>query len=478
MCKNNSIDNSSLIPVIKPDNEVGLDANGTPDWATGLIFAQIRVRTATPEGTLEAAVRVLDHYAEMGVNAIWVSPVFDPGTEGNGYSNLGVHTVDPHISGRENYEEGWLKVADFVKEAHKRNIRILLDIISWGAIKDCKFFADHPEWSNGPAEWEGDAYNWSNEEFKEWYIQNAVNIVMTTDCDGLRYDVEPRYAGYDVCKEIRDRLHKLGKKPFMMSEAPSERRNTYDCEQIGITGSTLGYFPEKPIWYFLERFNIVDSIKLGVNIGIDTWKYNPNYGCTDRFYVNTVTCHDHRFPVVIGNRLAIGYQAIYAPFIPQWYIGEEWNNPHNIIPGNGGPVLYFNEINWSALEEPKNKEFFEDVKKMIRVRRENPEIFEYYPEHFKDTNICKVEAEGTMVQAYARYSSDTALIIVPNFTDNSCDITVTVPFEEMVFDSNLNYKITDAVSGEKIDCFKFDNTLKITVKVNAMDQRVIKLSIK
>lgn len=51
------ITNAALIPPIKPDSTVLLDENGTPDWADGLIFAQVRIISATKEGTLKSAVR-------------------------------------------------------------------------------------------------------------------------------------------------------------------------------------------------------------------------------------------------------------------------------------------------------------------------------------------------------------------------------------------------------------------------------------
>lgn len=71
-------------------------------------------------------------------------------------------------------------------------------------------------------------------------------------------------------------------------------------------------------------------------------------------------CHDDYTPIVCGDRLTLAYQAIFAPFIPIWWIGEEWNNPLNLLhPG----VMYFNKIDWDALEKPENRAFFEDVKR-------------------------------------------------------------------------------------------------------------------
>ena len=68
------IDNTAKIPAVVPDSEVVLE-NGYPDWEKHLIMAQLRIETATPEGTFQSAVRVLDHFAETGVNGLWINPI-------------------------------------------------------------------------------------------------------------------------------------------------------------------------------------------------------------------------------------------------------------------------------------------------------------------------------------------------------------------------------------------------------------------
>lgn len=463
------INNAPLLPEYVPDDRVTVDENGTPDWAADLILAEVRIATATEEGTLKSAVRVLDHYAGMGVNALWICPVYQPGADGNGYGNLGPHTVDPSITGTEDYEQGWLEVGRFVGEAHKRNLRILLDIITWGTYKDVPLHSEHPDWYTGKQEWGGDAFDWKNEEFKEWFISRAVDVVVKTGCDGLRLDVEPYHAGYEVCGEIRRRLLALGRKPLMMSEHGNERRGAYDCEQIGLKASIDGFYTIDPEYYFLKRFNMVDCIKNGEQIGAESWE-TENNGCMNRFYVNTVTCHDNRYPVICGNRLAIGYQAIFSPFLPQWWIGEEWNNPQTVED-----VLYFNTIDWAALELPENRAFYEDVKRMIRIRRSYPEIFTYYPAHFRDTNICKVTTSNKSGPcAYARYAGGRALLIVPNMAQETAVLTVTVPFAEAGLDGKA-YTVTDAETGGRIADGICRENNSFTADVPSQDQRLFLL---
>jgi glycosidase len=73
-------ENSELIPAYVPDAQVAMEGM-SPDWAKSLVIASLRIETATEAGTFDAATRLLDHYAEMGVNALWIAPIFDRKTD-------------------------------------------------------------------------------------------------------------------------------------------------------------------------------------------------------------------------------------------------------------------------------------------------------------------------------------------------------------------------------------------------------------
>lgn len=469
--QNGYIDNSSLIPAILPDSQVELDGNGTPDWVSSLILGEIRIATATKEGTLQSAVSVLDHYAEMGINGLWVCPVYDPGETGNGYSNMGPHTIDPAITGTDDYTEGWKRLKTFIDEAHKRNIRIILDVISWGTVNESTLFTEHPDWYTANAVWGGREFNFDNAEFVEWYTNEVVEIALKTGCDGFRYDLEPSYAGYKIDGEIRSRLLRQGRKLFTIGEANNDRGGVYDVEQGGVTGTVEAdyYNSQTPVWWFLNDYNIVDSIKKGEHIGSEA-SQTMGFGGTYRYYTNALSCHDNWYSVVCGNRLAIGYQAIFSPFIPLWYLGEEWNESRA-----GTNVLYFDEIDWDSINNKENRAFYEDVKAMLQIRRQYPDIFTCYPEEFINTNICKVNVAGGLdLQPYARYAGDTALLVIPNYNADAADadMTVYVPFEETKLQNYRSYTVTDAETGELIVKGNAAAVAKFTVNIPFEDQRV------
>lgn len=468
-------DNSDLMPKYVPDESVIMEEDGSPDWVKTLIMAEVRIKTASKGGTLESAVGVLDHYAEMGVNGLWITPVYDPGVSGNGYSNLGPHTIDPAITGTEDYEDGWQRLKKFITSAHERNIRIFLDVISWGTVKGAPLKSEHPDWYTGKDLWGGDAFNWQNADFKEWYITQVVNIALKTGCDGFRYDVEPRYAGYEVHEEIRSRLLNSGRKLAMISEDMSERRNSYNFEQFGVRGWLQKYQKAVPEYAFIDDgINIVDSVKNGINIGVQ-YLEDKGQGGNFRFYTNMLSCHDNVYTVVNGNRLAMGYSAIFSPFIPLWYIGEEWNNPRDAELNSKGNCLYFGNIDWSAKEKAENREFFEDVKAMIRVRRKYSEIFTYYPSSMRLSNICKINVTESELQPYARYRGNEAIVVLPNNNSDKKDseYNVTLPLAEMGISGYRNYIVTDAENDALIISGTEESIKGFSCKVKYGTQRVL-----
>ena len=449
------LNNADLMPKWVPDDQVTLDEKGTPNWVKGLIMAQFRVEAVSETGDFAGAVKVLDHYQEMGVNGLWLNPVYERTEENrngfnNGYSAKEPDRIDRKIAGTADKEEGFAAAKAFVDEAHKRNIRIFFDIVAWGVDKTSTLVADHPEWFQRSGSfiegWGGYMFNFSVEECREWFINNAVQIALKTGIDGFRCDLEPTVTGYTVWPEIRKRLAEQGRKIAVFSELCSIRvPDCYDFEQMSVAWEASGDLLHQSGYYYMKN-NIVDSVKTGVGVG------SPDMQATDaggqaKYYTYNFCSHDSSGPVLKGSVMRAGYMGIYAPYIPMWFIGEEWNNPTNIAT-NG--VMFFNEINWEAKNRPENTAYFEEFKRMIRIRRQYPEIFEYFPDNHRESNICKIDVEGNYLQSYARYSGNTAILVIPNNQGEDMTFTVRSKLADMGMDGGTEYVVTDLDDGKEL----------------------------
>ena len=462
------IDNSDVMPLYVSDQYVNLEDAGegqpdSPAWLKTAIMAEVRLDTASTDGTLEGCIPMLDHYQEMGVNALWLTPVHHMGdylANPNGYNNYGIHTIDPNLTGTTDYEQGWESFGWFVREAHKRNIRILLDIVPWGVTKNATLPQEHPElfqhdkdgnlvWNN----WGGWSYDWESEAFRDWFKEKLLYIIDVADLDGIRADLDPAHAGYEFWDKVRAEALDMGHKIMVMSEHSNEREDDYDLEQFGVMcyenwNYDKQYFQADAKEFFLEK-NIVDCVKNGTYIGSQLMQLLSDSGHY-RFYTYNFSNHDHGYTRFRGNLLNVGYQGIFSPFIPLWYMGDE------IGTDVKNESLYYavKGLDYSLLDDPENRHFYETLKKYIRIRRTYTEIFEHFESDGRQNRICEVQVSGLeKYVAYARYDDNgNAIIIVPNANVKNVDakMSIMVPFEETGLDNYKNFTVTDLMNNKEL----------------------------
>ncbi len=443
------IDNSDLVPKYVEDQYVTMEDSGgglqSPDWVKSLVIAEVIISRATEEGTFQSAVKVLDHYQEMGVNGIWLTPFMDTsqGTGGH-YGNFGPHTVDPTLTGKDSYEESWKVVKEFVDEAHKRNIRVFSDMVTWGVEWNAPLYTEKPTWFNGVSAWGGYNFNWSNEEFYNWFQQQLLFYVTDIGFDGFRCDCEPATTGYSMYREVREMALEKGQKIAIFTENTNERLEpAYDFDEHSSEDNTWHMYDLYTEWY-----DIAESVKKGYGLGTTNLELWDEAG-TARFYSFNTSCHDNRYSVN-GNMVNFAYQSLLAPFIPIFFMGEEFDNPQK-----GNSTLFLTPLQLNLLDDPtgENRAFYERVKQMIRIRRLYPEIFEYFPENHRESNICSVEVVGLeTLKGYARYTDGKGLLIIPNnnIHDTESSFTIRIPYDDMGMENNTEYTVTNAITGEVV----------------------------
>ncbi len=449
------IDNSSLLSYEGGDKTVLAPSDDkeklmTPTWLDTAVMVELRIDTASIGGAFKDSYDLIDFYAEAGVNVLWLSPVYERGAGGNGYGNIGLHRIEPWLTGTQDQEAGWNELKKFVDYAHSKGVYILLDIITWGTMYASPLIQEHPDWYNGEA-WGNAAFNWQNAEFKEWFISNAVANLEKTGADGYRCDCEPFTAGYAVYEAIRTRCNEKGIYPVIMSEDGGRRESSFDCEQDGVllySAMTRGQLYQNPVNFFVDGYvDIVYATQKGRGLGSAELQNDRRRMGTFRYYTNCITNHDYQARNVNGNRLKIGYAAIYAPYIPLWYMGDEFG-----VTMDRKAVLYDVGVDYGAVGTNDTQTlFFEDVKQMIAIRRNNPDLFAQWPLNHRDSNIEEVKAEGlSVLQNYCRFAGGKMVIVLGNNEEGNDGLCkVEIPFD--CFDKAYeNYKVTDMLTGQVI----------------------------
>ena len=114
-----------------------VDDDPPPAWAQDAIIYQIFAdRFFSPEddfptvepkpslkanGTLRGIVEKLDYIAELGVNCLWLTPVF-PSPSYHGYDATSFFEINPRLGTKADFKE-------LIEKAHGRGIRILMDFV-------------------------------------------------------------------------------------------------------------------------------------------------------------------------------------------------------------------------------------------------------------------------------------------------------------------------------------------------------------
>lgn len=114
-----------------------VDRHHVPPWAQEAIIYQIFVdRFAPPPGrkfnvtaklddffggTLRGVLHKMDYLSELGVNTLWLSPIY-PSPSHHGYDATNFRHVEPRLGARTDMK-------NLVDEAHRRGMRVVLDFI-------------------------------------------------------------------------------------------------------------------------------------------------------------------------------------------------------------------------------------------------------------------------------------------------------------------------------------------------------------
>lgn len=197
-------------------------------------------------GDMEGALAVLKsgYFEKLGARTIWLSPLnrqtskYETG-DGNklfsayhGYWPVKAREVEPRFGGGE-------ALRAFVKEAHARGLRVLLDLINNQVHQDHEYVAPHGDWFRRDCKCGDNGCGWSQRPFDclfqfylpdiDWrvpgaekrFVDDAVSWIVDYDFDGFRVDAVKHVESnsiYNMRSELRRRFEQGGERIFMVGE--------------------------------------------------------------------------------------------------------------------------------------------------------------------------------------------------------------------------------------------------------------------
>ena len=141
-----------------------------PEWCYNTVVYEMNVRQYTPEGTFAAAAEHLPRLKELGVDIVWLMPIYPigvlerKGTLGSYYAISDYCATNPEFGSLEDFDA-------FLASAHNLGLRVVLDWVANHTSPDAK---------------------WINECPADWYVrdENGKTIVQYdwTDIAKLNYE--------------------------------------------------------------------------------------------------------------------------------------------------------------------------------------------------------------------------------------------------------------------------------------------------
>ncbi len=156
-------------------------------------------------GDIQGIIKRLDYLQELGIDAIWLSPVCKSPQDDNGYDISDYRDIDPMFGNLDDMEQ-------LISEAKKRNIRIIMDLVLNHSSDEHRWFTEAKKSKDNPYH---DYYVWRDGE--EGVYPNDMGSVF----GGPAWEWVPELKQYY--------FHQFSvKQPDLNWENPKVRREIYD----------------------------------------------------------------------------------------------------------------------------------------------------------------------------------------------------------------------------------------------------------
>lgn len=182
-CERMGFDASDALYLLMPDRF----ANGNPDNDQIAGMAPYKVNRNEPNarhgGDLAGIEKHLDYFIDLGVTALWFTPVLENNMEGgsyHGYATTDYYNVDPRFGTNEEYKS-------LIAKAHKKDIKMVMDMI----FNHCGF--DHPWIKDMPSK---DWFN--NPDYENNFVQTSFSLPPMVDPYASKYDFHLMSDGWFV----------------------------------------------------------------------------------------------------------------------------------------------------------------------------------------------------------------------------------------------------------------------------------------
>ncbi|MFC1541861.1 alpha-amylase family glycosyl hydrolase [Candidatus Latescibacterota bacterium] len=362
-----------------------------------IIMYEVNPLVFSESGDLEGIQSKLDSIKNLGVNVIWLMPIYPIGEFkgiGSPYAVRDYKKINPDYGDFEDLRA-------LVKKAHKLDMAVIMDWVGNHTAWDNPWITNHKDWytqENGeiihPAgtNWRDVAdLNYANHEMQDEMIESMKYWILTANIDGYRFDyadgvpTEFWNRAIDTLKSIPNR------KLILLAEGANKEHFSSGFDLIydwNFYDRLITVFNENSSPSSLAKLNAVQS------------DYIPDGKYTLRFISNHDKCAWENTPLdefqgKDGSMAAFVLTA-YIGGIPLLYNGQEVGCPIRLPFFSSGTA----KIDWSI-----NPEMTAEYKKLIHFRKSSNAV---------KTGSIEIFDNNRDIMAFKRISGDKEVLVIVN----------------------------------------------------------------
>lgn len=378
-------------------------ARTAPAWLRDGVIYEIFERDFSNEGNFNGITARLDELKDLGVTILWLMPVhpigekFRKGSYGSPYAVRDYYAINPDYGTKED-------LARLVSEAHKRGLKVIMDIVANHTAWDSVLMA-HPEfYKHGPngniippvPEWTDVAgLNYENADLRKYMIAMLEYWIKQADVDGFRCDVASMVPT-TFWEEARRQITEIKPDIMMLAEAskPELLTNAFDIDYS---------------WPLLSTLNNVLIQSAPASDLQRSWEESVQQFPRGALHMRISDDHDEARAVArYGIRGALAASAVMFSLdgVPLLYNGMEVGDATE----SGDPALFEKlPIFWRPKERPPLRDIYRDL---IRLRKQYPA--------FQDDNVTWLRnSDPANLVAILRKDDKDEFVTVVNLSNRS-----------------------------------------------------------
>ncbi|MDO6353683.1 alpha-amylase family glycosyl hydrolase [Caloramator sp. CAR-1] len=373
-------------------------------------------------GDLEGIAQKIDYLKELGVNALYLNPIFEAPSN-HKYDCADYFSVDKHFGGNRALEQ-------LNKKLHEEDMKIILDISinhtgdthHWFKEKrDFYYFYDDENYESWCGVKSLPVLKYENPEVRNAIYKDEKSVLkywLTEPycIDGWRFDVGHYTAKVkgstiyrEIWREIRRELKTLNKDAYLIAEHWTDAEEYLQGDMWDSIMNYFGFF--RPVRKYLGENDLFTGWKIknpmktknGINFSKEVMQHFARLPyIIQGMQFNLLSSHDvHRFhnsPTISRKNILTGIVMLLTFIgIPCIYYGDEIGLEGDL--GDLSNCRY--PFNWD--EKKWDKEIYETYKRLIALRRKEKVLI--------DGSFKILTADDSSI-SYARFNEDEAIIFI------------------------------------------------------------------